>query len=285
MSEKVGVVNKCPNCGATVDTSMVKCPTCGYIFGGVAANVSAWKLSRLLENADANRRSEIVVNFPVPTTKADLLEFMADLQHRAKHYDEMGNPAMASAFKAKYRECAAKAHIYFENDPDFRALFKSEADSKKLRWRNLSIDTRRVLSIAIFTLTFLLFSFIIGRYDEHKKTQKEEAKQEEIAEFRDKCKDLSLQLHDEVGKGNARQAESSLARISIPKVLRETDDLTEAASCIDNAFIVVVQYYLDIGDKKAARRVGDIFYSKVNVDFFETATYRLLRDNGIDGFI
>lgn len=176
-SNKVGEIKKCPNCGATVDTAMVKCPECGYNFGGVEANSSAKRLEKLLSECNEDgtnilkqaftgiisqsfgkipqsKKSSIIINFPVPTTKADLLEFMADMKYRAKHYDELGDEGLASAYNTKYKECAEKAHIYFENDPDFKYLFEKEAEFKKFSWKNFSKRTK-MLIIAIIVIIFL----------------------------------------------------------------------------------------------------------------------------------
>lgn len=142
-TNKVGIVKKCPNCGATVDTAAVKCPECGYNFGGVEANSSSQRLAFLLMQSNKAERSDIVINFPVPSTKADLLEFMVDLMHRSKHYDEVGDYEMSSAFEAKYKECAEKAHVFFETDSDFQPLFEKENELKKFRWNNISNKTKK----------------------------------------------------------------------------------------------------------------------------------------------
>lgn len=163
-SNKMGVVKKCPNCGATVEMSMVRCPECGYHFGGVEANSSARKLAELLYMATGKneyKRSNIVVNFPVPTTKADLLEFMADLLYRAKHYEESGEYKMASAFKAKFKECAMKARIFFRKDPDFQPLFEIEPKikikKKKVMFANVPEEIRK----DFYELILMFIAFII----------------------------------------------------------------------------------------------------------------------------
>lgn len=280
MSEKVGVVNKCPNCGATVDTSMVKCPTCGYIFGGVGANVSAWKLSRLLENADANRRSEIVVNFPVPTTKADLLEFMADLQHRAKHYSSLGDLAMASACNAKYRECAEKAHVYFENDPDFRFLFKKEAKFKRLHWENMPLHVRKMIQL-VFWFSVLILSMVVLPFCIDKIEKSESHGDDalpELQEFKEQYKDLGQQVKAQVDKGNLKEAEYLLMQVNMPLVNEDSDGAEGIASFLDKAFIIVAKYYVDKGDFKSAEKIGNLLEGKLrsSILYWDTMTYKLI---------
>ena len=113
-SNKYGEVRKCPNCGAQVKGGSAVCTECGYAFSNVSANSSAEKLQAKLD--EFNRRQEqradsrgvasslmhgigttlaggdlktykskmdIISTFPVPNTRADLLEILAMLQARA----------------------------------------------------------------------------------------------------------------------------------------------------------------------------------------------------------
>lgn len=292
-SNKMGVVKKCPNCGATVEMSMVRCPECGYHFGGVEANSSARELAELLYRATGKneyKRSNIVVNFPVPTTKADLLEFMADLLYRAKHYEESGEYKMASAFKAKFKECAMKARIYFRNDPDFQPLFEIESKIKIKTKKiiNVSGSTKRYLKyfgcLSLFAVWFAVIE-IGSNWKDIKRYFREQKTNAALTQFSEDYKHLPVQVDSLVKSGQLKDAELILNKITIPKVIKDTDDYSEVASYIDNAFMIAVKYYIGIGDKESARRIGDIFYTKVGPDFFNTMTCRLLSENGIEGFI
>lgn len=268
-SNKMGVVKKCPNCGATVEMSMVRCPECGYHFGGVEANSSARKLAAMLnasKNEDEDKRSNIVVNFPVPTTKADLLEFMADLLYRAKHYDGLDKLKMASAFKAKFRECAIKAHIYFNNDPDFQHLFEIEADSKKFRWRNFSSFAKDIIVWLSLSAVLLAICAIVANWDDIKNY------------FRDntELKELSVQVKEQVDKGDLKQAEFLLTQATMPSSSIYSHEYKNAASLLDNAFVIVVQYYIEKGDIKSAKRIGKLLEGKVDFLYDETMTYNIL---------
>lgn len=145
---KYGVVRKCPNCGAQVKASAVKCDECGYEFVGVEANRSVAKLSVLINNIDqhwqgktslqslfgASSRSKemysTIVNFPVPTTKEDLLEFVLFLKPKAERSllseDNEGERKILRAYRTKYKECMQKAQVFFADDPQFRQVFEQE---------------------------------------------------------------------------------------------------------------------------------------------------------------
>jgi len=108
-SNKFGNIKKCPSCGSIVESFTVKCPDCGYEFSGVAANNSIEKLFKLLNDAESERteksamqsfiseafdlggldkvgkkKKEIISNFPIPTTREDMLEFLSLALPKAK---------------------------------------------------------------------------------------------------------------------------------------------------------------------------------------------------------
>jgi len=116
-SNKVGDVRKCPACGAIADVSSARCTDCGHNFSNVEANSSIQKLFEMLDKVESTRKEEadekeksfsssmgelfsggaamkmmsrtslgdntdkrkkeIIKNFPIPTTKDDMLEFLA----------------------------------------------------------------------------------------------------------------------------------------------------------------------------------------------------------------
>lgn len=109
-SDKFGDVKKCPACGAMIQSFQTKCSDCGHEFSNIEANASIDKLFKMLneaedmrkEDADTNnplkamggfytkqfssltgpgkvdkKKMEIISNFPIPTTKNDILEFLS----------------------------------------------------------------------------------------------------------------------------------------------------------------------------------------------------------------
>lgn len=138
---KYGEVRKCPYCGTTINDIAFKCEECGHVFVGVGANSSREKLSQIIQNiterhsqksplskfwnySEDEEISKAIVNFPVPNTKEDLLEFTIFLQPLAtvKFFSNSYDPDLTPAYKAKYKECVAKAKIFFRDDPQFQEL-------------------------------------------------------------------------------------------------------------------------------------------------------------------
>lgn len=171
-SGKHGVVNKCPVCGAIVESGNPSCPECGYAFRGIAANSSVEKLSELLrqvqidirqqdieiEKINANKKpqnlisgafsgdllrqaqgntnnlqriNDIIINFPVPTTKEDLLEFILFLEPKTKG-GLYNNPNYhhKKVYKTKFDECCRKAELLFPNDPQVTRILNSVMPEK-----------------------------------------------------------------------------------------------------------------------------------------------------------
>ena len=178
---KHGSVRKCPSCGAPVEAGTVKCAECGYAFVGIEANNSVTKLSEQLakiENRFSNQGGDlgaaigsffgnsrhttevvsIISNFPVPTTKEDLLELILFVQPKTKHHsNESGEEnKIATAYHRKYVECIEKAKIFFADDPQFQPLFEKYADSKKFRWRNLTPKQKLLTGVVIFYVVLIL---------------------------------------------------------------------------------------------------------------------------------
>jgi hypothetical protein len=116
-SDKFGDVKKCPACGAMVQSFQTKCSDCGHEFSNIEANASIDKLFKMLNDAEDMRKEdstssnplsamgsmmakqmtssfgpgkvdkkkmEIISNFPIPTTKNDILEFLSLAVPKAK---------------------------------------------------------------------------------------------------------------------------------------------------------------------------------------------------------
>ena len=160
-NQKLGNIVKCPNCGAQVKGGSAVCTECGYAFSNVSANGSAEKLQAKLD--EFNRRQEqradsrgvvsslmhgigkelggnkdtykykmdIISTFPVPNTRADLLEFLTMLQARANATgprNGMGyayTEDLSYAYWLLYTNCINKAKLSFPNDNDFQYYFQT----------------------------------------------------------------------------------------------------------------------------------------------------------------
>lgn len=182
-SNKMGDIKKCPACGAIISNYQATCPECGYEFSDVKANLSSRKLAAKLEEVrkrqkspnsiaqgllsgltvddTSKEQSQIIETFPIPNTKADLLEFITSLQARA-YVDvdgpvPMGEQRIQQAYAKKLNECIAKAKINFPNDPMFKSAIaeaeKRVTDDKKKRKKQMRI---------IALIPIICFSLLIG---------------------------------------------------------------------------------------------------------------------------
>lgn len=179
VSQKIGNVLKCPNCGAEVVGGSAICKECGYTFSNVSANCSAEKLQEKLD--EINRRQEegnmsehkmdIISNFPVPNTRTDLLEFLAMTQHKANstgpHNGENSSMEedLSYAYWLLYTNCINKARISFLNDRDFAAYFSwYETELQKTKgfigWWNRNFP--KILDDLKMLLVFVVYFIIWG---------------------------------------------------------------------------------------------------------------------------
>ena len=151
-NQKYGNVLKCPSCGAQVVGGSALCPECGYAFSNVGANSSYEKLSAKLEAIEVAYRDKVSLSipiygvsnkvkekanvirmFPVPNTRADLLEFLASMSAQIssmkqnKSMQVFEEQTMRKAYEAKYEECVNKARISFANDPDFAPYLQKKS--------------------------------------------------------------------------------------------------------------------------------------------------------------
>ena len=191
-SDKFGDVKKCPRCGEPVEPMAVKCSACGYEFRNVEALKSSQRLAEKLDAIDEAYRGKkiehnvgfgikedrtrfdilrekdtAIKNFPIPTTKEDLLDFAISMQSKwNSSTDDNDTEEFKSAYKAKYDECVNKARVLFPNDPMFQGVFEQhKADNKKI-WANMSTSNKALLGF-VFCMIGLIFMIIIGLIIRH----------------------------------------------------------------------------------------------------------------------
>lgn len=173
-SDKFGDVKKCPNCGEPVEPMAVKCSACGYEFRNVEALKSSQRLAEKLEAIEEALRGKkdsqfyvnreqvtVIKNFPIPTTKEDLLDFAISMQSKwnsSTLEDEI--KGLKSAYKAKYDECVKKAQVLFPNDPMFQGVFEQYQADKKNIWANMSHGKKFLVGSVLFFLFMLFMLFI-----------------------------------------------------------------------------------------------------------------------------
>ena len=142
---KYGSVKKCPHCGAVVKPFTIKCDECGYEFSNVPQNSSLQELVNQLNAAENHKgglvgfltydsdsaKEEIIRNFPIPTSKEDIFEFLTyaiplakkqgNLFNEDKYYDHNN---LVPIWKNKCSQIWEKSKIVFADSPE---------DLKKIR--------------------------------------------------------------------------------------------------------------------------------------------------------
>ena len=186
---KHGIVRKCPSCGAPVEAGAVKCAECGYEFVGIEANSSVVRLSEMLRQIESrssggllssigdlygmskriNEMSSVISNFPVPTTKEDLLEFILFLQPKTKASSFSSDQTLLKlkpAYKSKYKECLGKAQHFFADDPQFQPFLKnykgfkvSNLGNVAEKFQNLYKIIGAIIGIVLLILFLVWFVF------------------------------------------------------------------------------------------------------------------------------
>lgn len=199
VNQKLGNVVKCPSCGAQVIGGSAVCQECGYTFSNVSANSSVERLQNKLD--EFNRRQEsradnrsisgvlthnfakasgmdgtnkykmdIISTFPVPNTRADLLEFLTMIQSRANSTGPRNGQNLSReedlsyAYWLLYSNCINKANLSFSKDSDFTPYFEHYAQELSktkgiIGYLKCNPKMRLLIFVVIF---YILFFGIIG---------------------------------------------------------------------------------------------------------------------------
>lgn len=153
-SNKYGDVKKCPACGAMIVSFSVSCPECGYQFTNIEANSSIQKLFEMLNQAEAenkeagffdrlyqvsstSKKQTIIQNFPIPTTKEDILEFLSLAVPLARkpgmlHADSR-TLILYPTWKAKCEQIIMKAKFSMRNDKEVMEIIAEYAKELKIK--------------------------------------------------------------------------------------------------------------------------------------------------------
>lgn len=199
--EYVGVVKKCPSCGAMMQESDVVCRSCGYeitqgkMNAGLAqlfSSISEVESKRLFSNDIKNsmldfflhptkaqddslmvdnKIATLISNFPVPSTKTDILEFFI---HAATCVDvssyklsRIGDAAMkgkkivSNAWLAKMEQVYKKAQISLSSDPVFATIEKTYTETNKKVATQKKLTLIFMILIAGSVLVFFLMPLFL----------------------------------------------------------------------------------------------------------------------------
>ena len=205
-SEKRGNIVKCPSCGAPIEAGAVSCKECGYVFTNVAANRSSEKLAEkisflLHSKANENHIIEEIKNFPLPTGKEDLMEFIASMDAKRK---EQG--PLQQAYRAKFNEAITKAKTFFSNDAQVMGMVKA---LDKFSFSSLT-KMQKIVGASVAAVIVIVVIMVANTISSNIAASKAEplakAQYEELMSKLDE-----LETPDEV---NYKEVESKLLRIT-----------------------------------------------------------------------
>ena len=154
-----GDILHCPACGAVVPASASVCPKCGHEFSGIEANATATGLAMALAMVeDYDAKCQIIETFPIPNSKADLLELITSMKPKIKRVDDI----LSESYLVKYEELIEKIKVSFPNDKQLKP-FADEYENLKaaILAQRKSSDTKYWLSEHSKLLVFLAL-LIIG---------------------------------------------------------------------------------------------------------------------------
>lgn len=178
-SNKLGDVKKCPACGAIVQSYQGKCNECGYEFENIQANLSSVKLAEELKRIDdeynvkiesllgdknrdkrltletkmRNRKEQVILTFPIPITKADLVEFITIMGTQA-----VGGGSLSEAYMGKYEECVVKSKILFPKDKQLESAIE-DIENKRKEKEKVKVKSNREDNIE--NILMLLYSLVV----------------------------------------------------------------------------------------------------------------------------
>lgn len=172
-SNKHGSIKKCPACGAVVPPFTAKCVECGLEFNVAETTQSIERLFEMLNQVESEstedakgllgglsqamgqsfsmdggktirRKKSIIQNFPIPTSKNDILEFLTLAVPQAKYKTFMGTPVNDSSdperyylgpvWKAKCEQIIIKAKFALKDDKETLDIIKQYADELKIKF-------------------------------------------------------------------------------------------------------------------------------------------------------
>lgn len=156
-STKMGDIQKCPNCGAVVETLTGKCKECGYEFRNAEVVDSVKKFHELLirDGFVGYERERALSTFPIPSSKEDLFSFMTMLYGLKNNKTDDLN----SVYCAKYQECVKKVQLLYPADDLFAPLLKEAVETDGLQKK---ITKYSLILIGIGIVLFVLYDGDLG---------------------------------------------------------------------------------------------------------------------------
>jgi hypothetical protein len=157
--ESAGNIIKCPQCKANIPSFSTNCEFCGHEFRNLSVSNSVKQFFEKLEALDNNqtsgnvfesfmnklgddkhkRKIELILNFPVPNSKEDILEFLALSVPRARPLSAWSSNQLdrelTKAYAQKCEQIIMKAGFSFKNDNATLEEIRYYANELKIKMR------------------------------------------------------------------------------------------------------------------------------------------------------
>lgn len=171
-SSKFQKINKCPVCGAILDSVSGICPDCKYEGSGLNANNIVEDFAKLIKQAESPLSRTTVVkaieNFPIPSARQDLLEILAFICPKINPITVGGRKKdlkaieISRAYFHKFEECIMKAKTFYSNDPDFSTFYteyrRYRPTKPKRNWFTFALKWIVIIALAAFV--YIIISFL-----------------------------------------------------------------------------------------------------------------------------
>lgn len=197
-----GKLHKCPNCGELLDSFKSHCPSCGYEIRDAQSSSSVRELILKLEKIEAQKmphieekksvmkmvfgkdlktddevkeaqkrfdehkrqqKANLIINFTVPNTKEDILEFMI-LASSNINVKKGLDDEVTKAWLSKLEQVYEKAKLLMGNTPAFGQIKyvydKKKTELKNRKFKGLAIASFIVGGIILFLGLILLLAII-----------------------------------------------------------------------------------------------------------------------------
>lgn len=149
-----GEIHKCPNCGEILKSFCITCPSCGFeIRNTNSANSVREFADELAEIKNIEQEISFIINYSIPNTKEDMLEFMilatSNIDAKAVNDD------LTKAWITKLDQVYRKAELTMKPDnPDFIKI-KNVYDKKKKEIQKRKLRRMLLCALPVYMVLFL----------------------------------------------------------------------------------------------------------------------------------
>lgn len=175
-----GNLHKCPNCGETLQSFVVNCPTCDYELRNTEKSISAREFSYKLDEIERSRSGKVlsikerynnqlvlseiderkislIRSFVIPNTKEDLFEFLvlASSNICVKFEALPPEKAVSEAWEAKFEQAYEKAKLSFGHTQEFEKI-QMLYENKKSKIKK---NNRKYIYFLVGMIAFILIPF------------------------------------------------------------------------------------------------------------------------------